>query len=62
MTLDITGRMKALLFTLIRNFQFELAVPLEDIEKRSVIVARPYLKSEPKRGAQLPLLVRRYRG
>jgi hypothetical protein len=54
--------MKALLFTLVRNFEFKLAAPVHEIEKRSVIVARPFVKSEPRAGAQLPLLVRRYRG
>lgn len=53
--------MKALLFTLIRNFEFNAAVPIEEIEKRSAIVAKPFVKSEKKEGTQLPLLVRRYR-
>ena len=54
-------RMKVLLFTLIRNFEFEPAVPPEEMEKRSVIVARPFVKSDPQAGAQMPLLVKRYR-
>lgn len=53
--------MKALLFTIVRNFKFELAVPVEDIEKRSVVVARPYLKNGVGNGAELPLLIRRYK-
>ena len=52
--------MKVLLFTLIRSFEFELGSPLEDYEPRSVFVTRPYLKSEPKSEAQLPLLMRKY--
>jgi len=52
--------MKALLFTLLRSFEFDLAVPVEDIEKRSMVVTRPYLKSDKKGGAQLPMLVKVY--
>ncbi|KAJ7611688.1 cytochrome P450 [Roridomyces roridus] len=52
--------MKALLFTLIRAFEFELAVPAEDIGKKSVIVQRPIVRSEPKGGNQLPVIVRPY--
>ncbi|KAJ7099283.1 cytochrome P450 [Mycena belliarum] len=52
--------MKALLFTLIRAFEFELAVPLADVGKRSAIVQRPFLRSETERGNQMPLLVRRH--
>lgn len=53
--------MKALLFTLIRSFEFELAVPLSDITKRSTIVQRPLLRSEMEKGNQMPLLVKPYR-
>ncbi|KAE9404971.1 cytochrome P450 [Gymnopus androsaceus JB14] len=52
--------MKALLFVLIRGFEFELAVPREEIIKKSAIVQRPRVKSEPEKGSQLPLLVRAY--
>jgi len=47
--------MKALLFVLIRAFEFELAVPSEDITRRSFIVQRPVVKSEMEKGNQLPL-------
>ncbi|KAJ3535832.1 hypothetical protein NMY22_g6302 [Coprinellus aureogranulatus] len=50
--------MKAILFTLIRAFEFEFAVPAEDVGKRSTIVQRPYLRSDPKAGNQLPLKVK----
>ncbi|KAJ7140154.1 cytochrome P450 [Mycena crocata] len=51
--------MKALLFTLIRAFEFELAVPAVDIgKKRTAIVTRPVLLSDPKAGTQLPLLIK----
>ncbi|THH10018.1 hypothetical protein EW146_g8506 [Bondarzewia mesenterica] len=49
--------MKALIFVLIRAFQFEMSVPLEEIKSKSVVVRRPYLASEPEKGAQLPLWV-----
>jgi hypothetical protein len=52
--------MKALLFTLVRAFEFELAVPVEDIGKRSSIVQRPIIRSQPEAGNQMPLLVKRY--
>ena len=44
--------MKALLFTLVRAFEFELAVPVDEIEKKTLTVTRPYLKSG---GAHMPL-------
>lgn len=50
--------MKALLFTLVRAFEFELAVPAQDIIKKSFIVQRPLLKSNPKAGNQMPLRVK----
>ena len=45
-------RTKALLFALVRAFEFELAVPVDNIEKRTLTVTRPYLKGG---GAQMPL-------
>ena len=50
--------MKALLFTLIRTFTFELAVPADKIEARVLGVARPYLKDDDKSGSQLPVVIR----
>lgn len=50
--------MKALLFTLIKAFHFELAVPRDDIVRKLSIVQRPAVKSQPEAGSQLPLLVR----
>jgi hypothetical protein len=49
--------MKALLFTLIRAFEFSLAVPPEDIGKMSETVMRPVLKTDPLNSNQLPLVV-----
>ncbi len=52
--------MKVLLFTLVRAFEFKLAVPPDDIGKKSSIVQRPVLKSDPKAGSQMPLLITPY--
>ncbi|KAF8894813.1 cytochrome P450 [Infundibulicybe gibba] len=52
--------MKALLFTLIRAFEFELAVPAKDITRKSAIVQRPFVASDPKGGNQMPLLITPY--
>ncbi|KAI8972447.1 cytochrome P450 [Trametes punicea] len=53
--------MKALIFTLVRAFEFELAVPAEDIKKKTNVVQQPMLRSAPQAGSQMPLLLRRYR-
>ncbi|PPQ73604.1 hypothetical protein CVT24_008062 [Panaeolus cyanescens] len=50
--------MKALLFTLIRAFEFELAVPANEISRVSTIVQRPVLTSDPDKHNQMPLLIR----
>ncbi|KAJ7494429.1 cytochrome P450 [Mycena galericulata] len=52
--------MKALLFTLVRAFEFELAVPLADVQKKSTAVQRPLLRSQPEAGNQLPLIIKPY--
>ncbi|KAJ7661146.1 cytochrome P450 [Mycena rosella] len=50
---------KALLFTLVRGLEFELAVPVADIGKKDTgIVVRPIVISNRDAGCQLPLLVR----
>jgi hypothetical protein len=59
-TLTSIIRMKALLFTLIRAFEFELAVPAKDIVKRQSIVQRPMVLSDPDGGNQMPLLIKPY--
>jgi hypothetical protein len=51
-------RIKALLFTLVRTFEFELAMEPEDIIRKSGIVGRPFIASNPSAGPQLPLLIR----
>ncbi|KAI0364506.1 cytochrome P450 [Pilatotrama ljubarskyi] len=52
--------MKALIFTLVRAFEFELAVPPSDIKRTAGVVQRPTLRSQPELGNQMPLMVRRY--
>ena len=53
--------MKALVFALVRAFEFELAVDPEEITGVGLMTRRPALKSDTKKGAQLPLRVRPYR-
>ncbi|KAJ2916536.1 hypothetical protein MD484_g3882, partial [Candolleomyces efflorescens] len=50
--------MKSVLFALIRAFEFEAAGPVEDIGKKFVVVQRPFLKSKPEAGPQMPLKVK----
>ncbi|KAF5318137.1 hypothetical protein D9619_012227 [Psilocybe cf. subviscida] len=52
--------MKALIFTLVRAFEFELAVPASSITKKTALVQRPVLKdsSDGVGKNELPLLVR----
>ena len=50
--------MKVLLFTLIRSFTFELAVPADKIEGRVFGVTRPYVKGDNTSGSQLPVILR----
>lgn len=57
-SLTISARMKALLFTLIRAFEIELAVSPEDIGKKGAVVQRPYVKSEPDAPNQMPLILK----
>jgi hypothetical protein len=52
--------MKALLFTLLRGLEFQLAVPAADIKGKSSIVQRPILASDPSGKTQLPLLIKVY--
>ncbi|KAJ3785706.1 cytochrome P450 [Lentinula aff. detonsa] len=49
--------MKVLLFTLIRAFEIDLAVPKESIISRTSIVQRPYIIDKIEAGGQLPLLI-----
>ena len=52
-------RMKCLLFTLIRQFEFELVLPVEDIVWRNqAVVRRPFVKGAEQEGQKLPLYVK----
>ncbi|PCH34313.1 cytochrome P450 [Wolfiporia cocos MD-104 SS10] len=53
--------MKALVFTLVRAFEFELAVSPQNIEKQGVVIRRPFVKSEKHKGSQLPVHVKLYK-
>ncbi|KAM5542224.1 hypothetical protein V8D89_004097 [Ganoderma adspersum] len=53
--------MKALVFTLIRTFEFELAVPADEIVPFGTFLQRPALRNGKDEGAQLPLLIRPYK-
>ena len=50
--------MKVLLFTIVRSFEFELPVAPMDIFRKTMIVGRPSLTTDPAAGNQLPLLIR----
>ena len=53
-------RMKALLFTVVRAFEFELAVPVGEIGTNLTAFQKPFLINDPKAGSQLPLLLKLY--
>ncbi|KAI0636251.1 cytochrome P450, partial [Trametes polyzona] len=55
------NQIKVAIFTLLRAFEFELAVPAEDIGKSSTLLVRPMRVSDPESGPQLPMLVRAYK-
>jgi len=52
--------MKALLFTVLRAFEFELAVPVGEIGTNLTAFRKPFLINDPKAGNQLPLLLKPY--
>jgi hypothetical protein len=53
--------MKCLLFALIRKFEFELAIPAEDIVwGNHAVVRRPFVRGEEQDGQKLPLYVKVY--
>ncbi|KZS96623.1 cytochrome P450 [Sistotremastrum niveocremeum HHB9708] len=51
------AEMKALIFTMVRTFAFEMADADIEIVKRSGIVTRPFVKSQLEKGNQMPLKV-----
>ncbi|KAI0336186.1 cytochrome P450 [Cubamyces sp. BRFM 1775] len=54
------AELKALIFTLVRAFEFELACAPEDVTMVGMFTQRPAVSSEPAKGAQMPLIVRPY--
>ncbi|KAI0656548.1 cytochrome P450 [Cubamyces menziesii] len=54
--------LKAILFAIIRAFEFEMALPKEEICIKTAPVQRPSVRSTPEKGWQLPLLVKPYKG
>ncbi|KAJ7779335.1 cytochrome P450 [Mycena maculata] len=52
--------MKSLLFTLVRAFEIDAAVPAGEIIPTASALHRPRVRSELGKGAQLPLVLRRY--
>ncbi|CCM05371.1 uncharacterized protein FIBRA_07587 [Fibroporia radiculosa] len=53
--------MKALIFTLVRAFEFELAVPASRICAARAAVQRPRIRDEDEKGNQLPMLLKPYK-
>ena len=53
---------KCLIFALVRAFSFELGDPSMEIMKKSNIITRPVVKSEPEKGVQLPLRIMPWKG
>ncbi|KAJ7039840.1 cytochrome P450 [Mycena alexandri] len=53
---------KALLFTLIRAFEFEAAVPEGGIGRSGTQIQRPIVLGDKDKSGRLPLIVRRYHG
>ncbi|KAJ9125098.1 hypothetical protein QFC22_000051 [Naganishia vaughanmartiniae] len=49
---------KAILFVLIRNFVFDLPTPSVEIEKKTSLVTRPFVKGQREKGPQMPLAIR----
>jgi hypothetical protein len=59
-TLALTARRtKVLLHALLASLQFELAVPVAEIAKKSGVVTRPVLASARDQGVQLPVVISR---
>jgi hypothetical protein len=51
-------RTKAIIYTLVRSFRFNLGVdPADILKKAEPEIYRPYLASKPKEASQLPLSI-----
>ncbi|KAI0316033.1 cytochrome P450 [Amylostereum chailletii] len=48
---------KAIVYTLVRTFRFELAFDFKDLKPKGGLTTRPYIASKMEEGAQLPLKV-----
>ncbi|KAJ7121087.1 cytochrome P450 [Mycena epipterygia] len=55
------AEMKALLFVLIRAFEFGIDIPEGGVGRTSMAVQHPLVLSERSKGAQMPLVVKTYR-
>ena len=53
--------MKALLFTLLRTFEFDMALPASSFIKRTSLTQRPLVLGEEEKGNQMPLMVNIHR-
>ncbi|KAI0328400.1 cytochrome P450 [Cubamyces sp. BRFM 1775] len=54
--------LKAILFSIIRGFEFEMPLPLEEYRIQTSPLQRPSVRSAPEKGWQLPLLVKPFKG
>jgi hypothetical protein len=53
------NRTKVLLHVLVTSFDFEMAIPDSEVTTREGIINRPFVKSELKRGAQMPVILKK---
>ena len=49
---------KAILFTLARNFEFELGTVPDEIVRKVHVVGRPYLEGQEGARGQMPVVIR----
>ncbi|OSD05864.1 cytochrome P450 [Trametes coccinea BRFM310] len=54
------AELRALMFILVRAFEFELAVKPDDVTAVGMFTQRPAVRSEAAKGAQMPLIIRPY--
>ncbi|KAH9894817.1 cytochrome P450 [Cubamyces lactineus] len=54
--------LKAILFSILRGFEFEMPIPLEEYQIKTAPLQRLSVRSAPEKGWQLPLLVKPYKG
>ncbi|PPQ63062.1 hypothetical protein CVT24_005917 [Panaeolus cyanescens] len=52
--------LKAIMFILVREFEYELAVPKDDIKMKTALFLRPLVASDLKSGNQMPLIIKRH--